>query len=106
MGDTDSAQALGCLDLDEEDLALCTFVDPGKHDFGPVLRKSLTQIEKGETKKVLLDPLVDNNPITLQVLWICSALAVTSQLSTALIMCLALTAVTACSSAVISLIRN
>ena len=59
-----------------------------------------------EVKKAILDPLVDNNPITLQVLGICSALAVTSQLSTALIMCLALTAVTACSSASISLIRN
>ena len=46
VGDTDMAQALGCLELDEEDLALCTFVDPGKHDFGPVLRKNLTQIEK------------------------------------------------------------
>jgi len=59
-----------------------------------------------ETKKVLLDPLVDNNPITLQVLGICSALAVTSQLSTALIMSLALTAVTAFSSAGIAFIRN
>lgn len=46
VGDTDMAQALGCLELDEEDLALCTFVDPGKHDFGPVLRKNLIQIEK------------------------------------------------------------
>lgn len=46
VGDTDMAQALGCLELDEEDLALCTFVDPGKHDFGPVLRNSLTQIER------------------------------------------------------------
>ena len=46
VGDTDTAQALGCLELDEEDLALCTFVDPGKHDFGPVLRNSLTQIER------------------------------------------------------------
>ncbi|CAI8788427.1 Na(+)-translocating NADH-quinone reductase subunit A [Methylocaldum szegediense] len=46
VGDTDMAQALGCLELDEEDLSLCTFVDPGKHDFGPVLRKNLTQIEK------------------------------------------------------------
>jgi Na+-transporting NADH:ubiquinone oxidoreductase subunit A len=46
VGDTDMAQALGCLELDEEDLALCTFVDPGKHDFGPVLRSSLTQIER------------------------------------------------------------
>lgn len=58
------------------------------------------------TKKVLLDPLVDNNPITLQVLGICSALAVTSNMSTALIMSLALTAVTACSSAGIAFIRN
>jgi Na+-transporting NADH:ubiquinone oxidoreductase subunit A len=43
--DTDSAQQLGCLELVEEDLALCSFVDPGKHDFGPVLRSTLTQIE-------------------------------------------------------------
>jgi Na+-transporting NADH:ubiquinone oxidoreductase subunit D len=61
---------------------------------------------EAETKKVLLDPLVDNNPITLQVLGICSALAVTSQMSTALIMSLALTAVTACSSAGIAFIRQ
>lgn len=61
---------------------------------------------EAETKKVLLDPLVDNNPITLQVLGICSALAVTSQLTTALIMSLALTAVTACSSAGIAFIRQ
>ncbi|WP_198246451.1 NADH:ubiquinone reductase (Na(+)-transporting) subunit D [methane-oxidizing endosymbiont of Gigantopelta aegis] len=59
-----------------------------------------------ETKKVLIDPLVNNNPITLQVLGICSALAVTSQMSTSLIMALALTSVTACSSAAISSIRN
>ncbi|MGB5621852.1 MAG: Na(+)-translocating NADH-quinone reductase subunit A [Gammaproteobacteria bacterium] len=44
--DTDSAQKLGALELDEEDLALCTFVCPGKHDFGPLLRESLEQIEK------------------------------------------------------------
>lgn len=59
-----------------------------------------------ESKKVLVDPLVDNNPITLQVLGICSALAVTSNLSTALIMSLALTSVTAFSSAGIAAIRN
>jgi Na+-transporting NADH:ubiquinone oxidoreductase subunit D len=59
-----------------------------------------------ESKKVLVEPLVDNNPITLQVLGICSALAVTSQMTTALIMCLALTTVTAFSSAGIALIRN
>jgi Na+-transporting NADH:ubiquinone oxidoreductase subunit A len=46
VGDTDMAQALGCLELNEEDLALCTFVDPGKHDFGPILRANLEQIEK------------------------------------------------------------
>ena len=45
-GDTDLAQSLGALELDEEDLALCTFVDPGKHDFGIALRQNLTQIEK------------------------------------------------------------
>ena len=44
--DVDEAQKLGCLELVEEDLALCTFVDPGKHDFAPVLRAALTQIEK------------------------------------------------------------
>ncbi|MEM7358900.1 MAG: Na(+)-translocating NADH-quinone reductase subunit A [Pseudomonadota bacterium] len=44
--DTDAAQELGCLELVEEDMSLCTFVDPGKHDFGPVLRTTLTQIER------------------------------------------------------------
>ena len=46
VGDTDNAQKLGALELDEEDLALCTFVDPGKHDLGSFLRKNLTTIEK------------------------------------------------------------
>ncbi|CNE62887.1 Na(+)-translocating NADH-quinone reductase subunit A [Yersinia nurmii] len=45
-GDTDSAQALGALELDEEDLALCTFVCPGKYEYGPVLRDILTKIEQ------------------------------------------------------------
>ncbi|PHS23172.1 MAG: NADH:ubiquinone reductase (Na(+)-transporting) subunit A [Methylophaga sp.] len=44
--DTDSAQALGCLELDEEDLSLCSFVCSGKFDYGPMLRTNLTQIEK------------------------------------------------------------
>lgn len=44
--DTDSAQALGCLELDEEDLALCTYVCPGKYEYGPALRSVLTQIEQ------------------------------------------------------------
>ena len=46
VGDTDDAQKLGCLELDEEDLALCTFVCPGKYEFGPILRDNLTRIEK------------------------------------------------------------
>lgn len=45
-GDTDGAQSLGCLELDEEDLALCTFVCPGKYDYGTVLRDCLTTIQK------------------------------------------------------------
>lgn len=45
-GDTESAQALGCLELDEEDLALCTYVCPGKYEYGPALRSVLTQIEQ------------------------------------------------------------
>ncbi|MFB0713192.1 Na(+)-translocating NADH-quinone reductase subunit A [Buttiauxella noackiae] len=45
-GDTDSAQLLGCLELDEEDLALCTYVCPGKYEYGPVLREVLTRIEQ------------------------------------------------------------
>lgn len=58
------------------------------------------------TKKVLFDPLVNNNPIALQILGVCSALAVTTKLSTALTMCIALTAVLVCSNVAISLIRN
>ncbi len=45
-GDTDSAQQLGALELDEEDLALCTFVCPGKTDYGVLLRDCLSTIEK------------------------------------------------------------
>ncbi|MFC1796024.1 Na(+)-translocating NADH-quinone reductase subunit A [Pseudomonadota bacterium] len=44
--DTDQAQALGCLELDEEDLALCSFVCPAKYDYGSVLRINLKQIER------------------------------------------------------------
>lgn len=66
----------------------------------------MSAVLNSETKKVLTNPLVNENPITLQVLGICSALAVTSQMSTSLIMAVALTSVTACSSAAISSIRN
>jgi Na+-transporting NADH:ubiquinone oxidoreductase subunit A len=46
VGDIDTAIKLGCLELDEEDIALCTYACPGKYEYGPVLRKMLTQIEK------------------------------------------------------------
>jgi len=46
VGDTEMAQQLGCLELDEEDLALCSFVCPSKYEFGPALRETLTRIEK------------------------------------------------------------
>ncbi|MCR9291957.1 MAG: NADH:ubiquinone reductase (Na(+)-transporting) subunit D [bacterium] len=57
-------------------------------------------------KEVLLKPIFDNNPIGLQILGICSALAVTTQMSTSLVMSIAVIAVTACASASVSLIRH
>ncbi len=57
-------------------------------------------------RQALLDPLVNNNPITLQMLGICSALAVTTQLSTAIVMSIAVTLVTGFSSLAVSLVRN
>ena len=62
--------------------------------------------EQLSIKKVLLDPIFISNPIGLLVLGICSALAVTSKMSTALTMSICVILVTACSSAVISLIRK
>ncbi len=58
------------------------------------------------TKKVLTDPLFNNNPIALQVLGICSALAVTTQMDTAAVMSIAVIAVTALSSLFVSMLRN
>jgi Na+-transporting NADH:ubiquinone oxidoreductase subunit A len=46
VGDTEEAQALGCLELDEDDVALCTFVCPSKYNYGPLLREILTTIEQ------------------------------------------------------------
>ncbi len=45
-GDTEMAQKLGALELDEEDLALCSYVCAGKYEYGPILRDVLTRIEK------------------------------------------------------------
>ena len=57
-------------------------------------------------KKIVTDPLSDNNPVTWQVLGVCSALAVTTKVSTAIVMSLALTIVLCFSNVVISLLRN
>ena len=58
------------------------------------------------SKEILLNPLFNNNPIGLQILGICSALAVTTKMSVALVMCIALTVVCAFSNLFISVIRK
>lgn len=58
------------------------------------------------TKKILIDPLSDNNPITIQILGICSALAVTVKMETSLVMSIALTAVVILSNVTISMLRK
>jgi Na+-transporting NADH:ubiquinone oxidoreductase subunit D len=73
-------------------------MEPHMHVMEPQMQK--------DARRVLLDPLIDNNPITLQILGICSALAVTTKLSTAIVMSLSVIAVLALSSAAISLIRH
>lgn len=62
--------------------------------------------EKNNLKTLLLNPVVNNNPIALQILGICSALAVTTKLETAVVMAIAVSLVTAFSSFFIALIRN
>ncbi len=57
-------------------------------------------------RKILVSPVIDNNPITLQVLGICSALAVTTQLAPSVVMCLAVIVVLAVANVSVSLIRN
>jgi Na+-transporting NADH:ubiquinone oxidoreductase subunit D len=64
------------------------------------------QLFSKKNRKILSDPLSDNNPITLQVLGICSALAVTVQVNTALVMSLAVIAVLTISNVTISILRN
>lgn len=59
-----------------------------------------------KAKEVLFDPLFKNNPIALQILGICSALAVTTKMQTVMVMCLAVIFVTSMSNASVSLIRN
>lgn len=59
-----------------------------------------------KAKELLFKPILDNNPIALQILGICSALAVTTSLNVTLVMCVALTSVTAFSNLFVSIIRN
>lgn len=59
-----------------------------------------------ETRRILVEPLIDNNPVTLQILGICSALAVTTSLLPSLLMCAALVTVVSLSGAAIASIRN
>src|SRR5688572_6644132 len=61
---------------------------------------------KPKAMDVLFDPVFNNNPIALQVLGICSALAITTKLETSLVMCLAVIFVIACSNVSVSLIRQ
>lgn len=59
-----------------------------------------------KTRRIVTDPFSDNNPVTVQVLGICSALAVTTQMSTSMVMAAAVTAVVCGSNVAISLLRN
>lgn len=62
--------------------------------------------DKNSIKSLVIDPLNDNNPITVQVLGICSALAITVQLKPAIVMALSVMVVTAFSNLIVSLMRN
>lgn len=68
--------------------------------------KNSEPIFSKKNKKLLSDPLDDNNPITVQVLGICSALAITAQLKPAIVMTLSVIFVMACSNVIISVLRN
>jgi Na+-transporting NADH:ubiquinone oxidoreductase subunit D len=68
--------------------------------------KNSEPIFSKKNKKLLSDPLDDNNPITVQVLGICSALAITVQLKPAIVMTMSVIFVMACSNVIISVLRN
>ena len=68
--------------------------------------KNSEPIFSKKNKKLLSDPLDDNNPITVQVLGICSALAITVQLKAAIVMSLSVVAVMAASNVIVSILRN
>ncbi len=86
---------------------MSTQVAEKKATAAPEVKKAPSEgLLSKKNRKLLVDPLNSNNPITVQVLGICSALAVTIQMQTALVMALGLTFVTAFSNLFISLIRN
>jgi Na+-transporting NADH:ubiquinone oxidoreductase subunit D len=72
----------------------------------PVVKEKSEPLFSKKNRRLLSDPLDSNNPITVQVLGICSALAVTVTMATSLVMALSLTFVTAFSSLFISMLRN
>ena len=72
----------------------------------PVVAEPKEPLLSKKNRRLVTDPFSDNNPITVQVLGICSALAITTQLRTAFVMALSVTFVVCCSNVVISLIRR
>ena len=72
----------------------------------PEVKETVREQVRLRGKKILLDPLFDNNPIALQVLGICSALAITTKLETVIVMAIAVTFVLGLSNASVSVIRN
>lgn len=75
-------------------------------DTPPVEAKPKPPLFGKAERKAVLDPLWDNNPIALQILGICSALAVTTKMTTAVVMCIGVIVVVAASNTAISLLRN
>lgn len=72
----------------------------------PLEEKEAFELLGAKERKLITDPLTDNNPVTIQVLGVCSALAVTTMLKPALIMAVSVTLVTGIANLVISLLRN
>ena len=83
--------------MDKKNTKKPSFLFIGRSD-EPILSK--------KNRKLLTDPLDDNNPITVQVLGICSALAITVQLKPAVVMTMSVIFVMACSNVIISVLRN
>ena len=87
-------------------MSVATEAKPTTEPLGKAETKPKTELFGKKERTTVKDPLWDNNPITLQVLGICSALAITTSLKPAVVMCVALTSVLVCSNVIISLLRN